>query len=111
MSVTINDSVWRSGGDPTGIQQQTIWSECAVSSRWTIERLSPGKKRQRKRMATVAAVYSTPRFVLHPEQIIGHDVESPQRPDIANKRVWASVEHDAQTVIGSAFDEAVRRDP
>lgn len=74
-------------------------------------RLSPGEKRQRKRMATVAAVYSTPRFVRHPEQIIGHNVESPQRPDIANKRVWASVEQDAQTVIGSAFDEAGRRDP
>jgi hypothetical protein len=74
-------------------------------------RLSPGQKRQRKRMATVAAVYSTPRFERRPEQIIGPKVESLKRPDITNKRVWASVEQDAKTVIQSAFDEAIRRDP
>lgn len=74
-------------------------------------RLSPGQKRQRKRMATVAAVYSTPRWERHPEQIIAPDVEPLKRPDIANKRVWASVAQDAKTVIQSAFDEAVRRDP
>lgn len=38
-------------------------------------------------------------------------MESLKRPHIANKRVWASVEQDAKTVIQSAFDEAVRRDP
>jgi hypothetical protein len=41
-------------------------------------RLSPGQKRQRKRMATVASVYSTPRFVRKPEQIIGADIEKPE---------------------------------
>jgi hypothetical protein len=74
-------------------------------------RLSPGEKRQRKRMATVAAVYSTPRFERRPEQIIGHNLEPLPRPEIQNKRVWASVEKEAQTVIQSAFDEASRRDP
>jgi hypothetical protein len=74
-------------------------------------RLSPGQKRQRKRMATVAAVYSTPRFERRPEQIIGPAVESLKRPQITNKRVWASVEQDAKTVIQNAFDEAHRRDP
>jgi hypothetical protein len=74
-------------------------------------RLSPGQKRQRKRMATVASVYSTPRFVRQPEQIIGEDIEKPERPAISNKRVWASVRDDSKDVINSAFEEANRRDP
>jgi hypothetical protein len=74
-------------------------------------RLSPGQKRQRKRMATVASVYSTPRFVRKPEQIIGADIEKPERPAISNKRVWASVRDDSKEVIHSAFEEATRRDP
>jgi hypothetical protein len=74
-------------------------------------RLSPGQKRQRKRMATVASVYSTPRFVRKPEQIIGADIEKPERPAISNKRVWASVRDDSKEVIDSAFEEATRRDP
>jgi hypothetical protein len=74
-------------------------------------RLSPGEKSQRKRMATVAAVYSVPRFERRPEQIVGPEVKSLPRPAISNKRVWASVEQDAKTVIGSAFEEALRRDP
>ena len=74
-------------------------------------RLSPGEKRQRKRMATVASVYSTPRFERRPEQIMGEHLEKPERPAIYNKRVWASVRDDAKAVIGSAFEEATRRDP
>jgi hypothetical protein len=74
-------------------------------------RLSPGQKRQRKRMATVASVYSTPRFVRKPEQIIGADIEKPERPAISNKRVWASVRDDSKEVIHAAFEEATRRDP
>lgn len=74
-------------------------------------RLSPGEKRNRKRMATVASVYSTPRFVREPEDILGENRDPPERPAIANKRVWASVRHDALTVINSAFEEASHRDP
>jgi hypothetical protein len=74
-------------------------------------RLSPGQKRQRKRMATVASVYSTPRFERRAEQIIGEDIEKPERPAIRNKRVWASVREEAKEVIDSVFEEATRRDP
>ena len=74
-------------------------------------RLSPGQKRQRKRMATVAAVYHVPRYKRRAEDIIGDSREPPQRPAISDKRVWASVEQDAKTVIASAFDEALARDP
>lgn len=74
-------------------------------------RLSPGQKRQRKRMATVASVYHVPRYERRPEDIIGDSREPPQRPPIHDKRVWASVEQDAKAVIASAFEEALSRDP
>jgi hypothetical protein len=74
-------------------------------------RLSPGEKRQRKRMATVASVYSTARFERPAEDMMGQEREPPERPVITNKRVWASVQQDAQTVIASAFAEASHRDP
>lgn len=74
-------------------------------------RLSPGQKRQRKRMSTVAAVYHVARYQRQPEDIIGDQREPPPRPAISDKRVWASVEQDAKTVIASAFEEALARDP
>jgi hypothetical protein len=74
-------------------------------------RLSPGQKRQRKRMATVASVYHVPRYQRQAEDIIGDQREPPKRPTISDKRVWASVEQDAKTVIESAFKEASTRDP
>lgn len=74
-------------------------------------RLSPGQKRQRKRMATVASVYHVPRYERRPEDIIGDQRDPPQRPAISDKRVWASVRQDALTVIASAFNEAIGRDP
>ena len=79
------------------------------SSRKT--RLSPGQKRQRKRMATVASVYHVPRYQRRPEDIIGDQRDPPERPKIHDKRVWASVRQDAKTVIASAFAEAIVRDP
>lgn len=84
-------------------------AEKSSSSRQT--RLSPGQKRQRKRMATVASVYTVPRYQRRPEEIIGDQRDPPRRPAISDKRVWASVHHDAKTVIGSAFEEASYRDP
>lgn len=74
-------------------------------------RLSPGQKRQRKRMSTVAAVYHVPRYSRSAEDIIGDSREPPPRPAIHDKRVWASVEQTAQQVIASAFAEALSRDP
>ena len=81
----------------------------ASSSRQT--RLSPGQKRQRKRMATVASVYHVPRYERRADDIIGEQRDPPERPTIADKRVWASVEQDAKTVIEQAFAEASARDP
>ena len=74
-------------------------------------RLSPGQKRQRKRMATVASIYYVPRYQRQAEDLIGDQRDPPERPKIHNKRVWASVRQDAQTIIASAFAEALGRDP
>ncbi|HEX4353631.1 MAG TPA: ISKra4 family transposase [Polyangiales bacterium] len=78
-------------------------------------RLTKGEKPNRKRMAEVATVYSIAKWprtigdVLHGV----HDErgKTERRPRPTNKRVWASVVHSPERVIGDAFDEAFRRDP
>ena len=81
-------------------------------------RRSKGEKRHRKRMATVAVVYTVDRFVRTPEQVIEECARAQKdaaqrkpRPRPENKRVWASLEKEAKEVVGQAFEEAQRRDP
>lgn len=80
------------------------------------KRLSKGEKRNAKRMATVATVYTIEPFVRQPEQVVRslapiHEVEKVKRPRPQNKRVWASLEKAPEEVIEQAFEEAHRRDP
>lgn len=78
-------------------------------------RLSKGEKRDRKRMAEVAAVYTIGSHVRTPEEVIGkrrparEDAPPPPKPE--HKRVWASVEKEPVQVIEEAFQEGLRRDP
>jgi hypothetical protein len=80
-------------------------------------RLTKGEKRNRKRMAQVAALYTVPRYIREPHDIladldgsrVGED--RPARPKVRNKRVWASVEREPEAVIEETFLEAVARDP
>jgi hypothetical protein len=74
-------------------------------------RLAPGEKLNRKRMATVAAVYSLQAQERTPEQIMGPKENKPAPVRAQNKRVWASIEHDSRGVIKAAFQEALKRDP
>jgi hypothetical protein len=74
-------------------------------------RLSPGEKSQRKRMATVASVYTVAPYVRRPESVMSPEAEAVPRPKVQNKRVWASVERDAEDVIDELFEEALRREP
>lgn len=78
-------------------------------------RLSKGEKKNRKRMAQVAAVYTVAPFVRTPEDIVGEldrtNEPAPKRPRPESKRVWASVEKDMEVVVRAAFEEAARRDP
>lgn len=76
-------------------------------------RLSRGEKRNRKRMAQVAAVYSIKRHVRSAETImnLNEHTKNVVKPKAQNKRVWASVARESYTVTDEAFQEAVRRDP
>jgi hypothetical protein len=75
-------------------------------------RLSKGEKPNRKRMATVGAVYD-----LTPSPRVAADVlapgPGPGQPPPRAKGKWltASVAEDAAEVVGRVFDEAERRDP
>ncbi len=75
-------------------------------------RLSPGEKKNRKRMATVVSVYEVAPYPRTPQQILDPD-QPPEgtRPRPENKRTWARVQADQGTVIEQAFAEAMRRDP
>ncbi|MEA3409737.1 MAG: ISKra4 family transposase, partial [Candidatus Eisenbacteria bacterium] len=83
-------------------------------------RLSKGEKRNRKRMATVAAVYTVAPYVRTPEQVHlalarsedGDGAEElPRRPRPEHKRVWASLVQEPAEVLEEAFREALDRDP
>lgn len=80
-------------------------------------RLSPGEKRNRKRMAEVAAVYDLqvqPRSIkdVLPRTSTSTEEARPRakRPRARNKRVWASVEKPLKTVVKQCFEEALARD-
>ena len=75
-------------------------------------RLSPGEKKNRKRMATVVSVYEVDPYPRSAEQILDPEQEpAGKRPRPCRKRTWARVEADMGTVIEQGFAEAVRRDP
>src|SRR6266542_3926435 len=66
-------------------------------------RLSKGEKKDRKRMATVAAVYDLEPQARRPEDVLAElrpvrDTAAKPRPRARNKRVWASVEKSALAV-------------
>lgn len=85
-----------------------------ASTRKMENRLSKGEKKNRKRMATVAAVYTISPFARRPEELIDKNrlhAERPVRPRPERKRVWASLEKEPEEVIREAFEEARLRDP
>jgi len=81
------------------------------------KRLSKGEKKDRKRMATVAAVYTVDPHYRTPEDILSdlapvRLVEPQQeRPRPQDKRVWASLIKTPEMVLREAFEEGLRRDP
>jgi hypothetical protein len=82
-------------------------------------RLTKGQKANKKRMATVAAVFTRMPWVRTPQQVveslfrISHptpeDAPVPPRPE--NKRVWASLLKGKNAVIQEVAEEMERRDP
>jgi len=77
-------------------------------------RLSKGEKKNAKRMANVATVYTVAPFVRKPEDLVAESNSAragPPRPRPEQKRVWASLEKTPKEVIEEAFQEATYRDP
>ena len=79
-------------------------------------RLSSGEKRNRKRMATVAAVYDMAPHVRETSDVISRPGEEGEArrndaPKAENKRVWASIEKEMEGVTEELVQEAMRRDP
>lgn len=78
------------------------------------KRLSKGEKKNSKRMATVATVYTVSPFVRTPEDVMAEadcTLSRKPRPRPEQKRVWASLEKEPDQVIGQALEEAFYRDP
>jgi hydroxypyruvate isomerase len=100
---------------PRDLREPTRQKAAQGQAHKLAKRLSKGEKRNRKRMATVAAVYTVAPFVRTPEQVAGslaplHEA-APARPPVEHKRVWASLEKSPEEVLEEAFREALRRDP
>jgi len=76
-------------------------------------RLSRGEKKNRKRMAQVASVYSVEAHSRTAESVMDRNGARQQtpRPKPTNKRVWASLEKGTQEVVVQMFEEARGRDP
>jgi hypothetical protein len=75
-------------------------------------RLSSVEKKNRKRMASVASVYQIEKWVRTPESVSGeftHTGKPLNRPRPKAKRVWASLEKNAEQVINDLFEEASLR--
>ena len=97
---------------PEGLRRQT--AKVAASAKLAT-RLSKGEKRNRKRMATVGAVYDIVPVPRTPACIMASSPDTgtapPETPKATNKWLRASVIEDAATAIAAVFDEAERRDP
>ena len=89
--------------------------KAALKSKKLNSRLSAGEKKDRKRMAQVAAVYTALPHVRTPESIMKIENEEDNVKYLKaverNKRVWASIENTAEAVIEAGFLEALQRDP
>ena len=95
---------------PDGLRDATAK---AATSQKLSTRLSKGEKRNRKRMAEVAAVYDLTPVRRTIADILPWDPQHQPNPapTAAGKWLTASVSHDAATVIAAGFAEATRRDP
>jgi hypothetical protein len=82
-------------------------------------RLTKGRKPNRKKMATVAAVFTRAPWVRTPEQVVEslfrthrqNPANGPTPPRPENKRVWASLLKGKTAVIQEVAQEMQRRDP
>jgi len=100
---------------PEGLREATRLAAAKAKPKLR-SRLTKGEKRNRKRMACVAAVYTVAPYPRTAEQVISalwrqDDHRAPPRPRPEFKRVWASLVRPVLDVMDEAFAEAASRDP
>lgn len=95
---------------PEGLREATRKAAEAAAPKLK-GRLSKGEKGDRKRMATVAAVYEVAPFVRLPEDVLDPSKNEANRPRPTAKRVWARLDVGMDEVVRDIFDEAEGRDP
>lgn len=100
---------------PEDLREQTR-KAAKIAERKLDKRLCKGEKRNRKRMATVASVYTIEPHKRSAQEIVEElgpvrEVSKSKRPKPEKKRVWASIEKPREEVISEVFEEAHRRDP
>lgn len=79
-------------------------------------RLGPGEKKNRKREASVAAVYEIEPYKREPYEVVSsvqrvRESLEEKRPEPENKIVWASVAKPREEVVGEMLEEMHSRDP
>jgi hypothetical protein len=82
-------------------------------------RLAKGQKTNKKKMATVAAVFTKAPFVRTPQEVVDSlfrtglkaAATTPSPPKPENKRVWASLTKRKSAVMDEVHQEVLRRDP
>lgn len=97
---------------PDALREAT--QKAAAKARHKLKkRLSKGEKTNRKRMATVAAVYTVEAVPRTQGDVLGEldRTNVKPRPRAKQKRVFASLKKPPGEVITEMFDEATRRDP
>ncbi len=97
---------------PEALREATARAAAAATGKLTT-RLSKGEKRNRKRMATVGAVYDLTPVPRSPCDILAGNAQQPRAPAPVASGKWltASVREAAEAVVARVFDEAERRDP
>lgn len=98
---------------PEDLREQTRKAACVRKQKMG-PRLSKGEKKNAKRMATVAAVYTVEPFVRRHEDLIEESKSAragAPRPRPEHKRLWASLKKNPEEVLEEVFEEARYRDP
>ena len=95
---------------PDALRPATKAAAKASSSKLAT-RLSKGEKRNRKRMATVGAVYDLTPVPRTATDVLATSGTPTPAPKAANKWLTASVAADTTAVLAAVFDQAQRRDP
>src|ERR1035438_5313962 len=106
---------------PEGLREQTAQAAASSTNKMT-SRLSPGEKRNRKRMAELGAVYDATPVKRSPLDIItlaqsipdtdnDNEAVPAQGPIAKNKWLTASIDKGIDEVTSLIFDEAIKRDP